>query len=76
MLDQVGVIVIPAARVRGGGDEAPDDADIGGGFAVSARLAGALVVGSDGSVVWKVPFDLNRIILGGQTVGIAYFRIS
>lgn len=82
-----GVTVIPAAVVRGGGGGgggtqrvAGTDADgetavgegEGGGFGLSARPAGALII--DGHEVrWKMPLDLTRIIIGGQLVVVAYF---
>ena len=73
---QDGITVIPAAHVRGGGGagggKVHDEEGEGGGFGVSASPAGAIVI--DGhDVKWKVPFDLNRVIVGGQVVGIAYF---
>lgn len=75
--EQDGVTVIPAARVRGGGGggggqkQGEEDGE-GGGFGVYASPAGALVI--DGrDIRWKVPFDLNRAIWGGQLVGIAFF---
>jgi uncharacterized spore protein YtfJ len=73
---QDGITVIPAAHVRGGGGagggKLQDEEGEGGGFGVSASPAGAIVI--DGhDVKWKVPFDLNRVILGGQVVGISYF---
>jgi uncharacterized spore protein YtfJ len=73
---QNGITVIPAAHVRGGGGagggKLQDEEGEGGGFGVSASPAGAIVI--DGhNVKWKVPFDLNRVILGGQVVGIAFF---
>jgi uncharacterized spore protein YtfJ len=71
----------------GGSDDASDDADGtggtggvdgergggGAGFGIHARPAGALVIEADGTVRWKVPFDLNKVILGGQLVAIAFF---
>jgi len=72
-----GITVIPAARVRGGGGGGGgkgnnDEEGDGGGFGVHASPAGAIVV--DGNEVsWKVPFDLNKVILGGQLVGISFF---
>jgi hypothetical protein len=74
-----GITVIPAASVRGGGGGGGDGGGgegegegEGGGFGVSATPAGALVI--DGAnVYWKLPFNLNQVILGGQVVGIAFF---
>ena len=69
-----GVTVIPVAKVSGGaggGDDAESEGGGGAGFGVHARPAGALVIAPDGSVEWKVPLDLNRVIMGGQAVAIA-----
>ncbi len=66
-----GVTVIPAARVSGGGGGGGDESEDGGsgaGFGLSARPAGALVIGEDGSVGWRPMVDVNRVILGGQLV--------
>ena len=71
-----GVTVIPAAKIAGGGGGGSDESDDGGGgagFGISARPAGALIIREDGSVRWKMPFDLNKVIIGGQLVGIAFF---
>ena len=71
------ITVIPAASVRGGGGGGggsgnKGESGDGAGFGMSATPAGALVI--DGQKVsWKVPFNLNRVILGGQIVGIAFF---
>lgn len=40
----------------------------GGGFAARVRPVGVYVIGPDG-VHWKPALDLNRVILGGQLVG-------
>lgn len=79
-IERDGVTVIPAARVVGGGGGGTDegkggdgDGGGGGGFGVHARPAGVLIVHRDGSVKWKGFIDLNRVILGGQIVGISFF---
>ena len=78
-IEQDGVIVVPAAKVAGGGgggvDSDGEEGDEGGGvgFGMMARPAGALQIGRDGNVKWKIPFDVNRLVLGGQAVGIAFF---
>ncbi|QTE30683.1 spore germination protein GerW family protein [Pengzhenrongella sicca] len=41
----------------------------GGGFAVRVRPIGAYVI-DDSGVHWRPALDLNRVILGGQAVGI------
>jgi uncharacterized spore protein YtfJ len=77
-----GITVIPAVSIRGGGGGGggtmPGDSGQqsesgdGGGFGVMARPAGVLLIDGD-KVRWKVPFDLNRVIAGGQLVGVAFF---
>ena len=74
-----GVTVIPAAKIAGGGGGGGDESDSGGGgggFGVSARPIGAFVIGPGGSVKWKGVFDLNKAIMGGQIVGIAFFMFA
>ena len=72
-----GVTVIPAAKITGGGGGGAgsnkSDEGAGAGFGLSARPAGALIIREDGSVRWKMAFDLNKVIIGGQIVGIAFF---
>jgi len=74
-----GVTIIPAAAVRGGGgggeSQEPGEVGQGAGYGMSAVPAGALVIDGD-KVRWKVPFYLNRVILGGQLVGISFFVFS
>ncbi len=77
-----GITVIPAVSVRGGGgggggttlDDSGQQGDSGdgGGFGIIARPAGVLLIDGD-KVRWKVPFDLNRVVAGGQLVGVAFF---
>ncbi len=67
-----GVMIIPTAKVRdagGGGYGREDDEEegSGGGYGISAVPVGAYVV-RDGKVKWKPAFNLNRAVLGGQTV--------
>ncbi len=77
-IERDGVTVIPAAKVSGGGgggsgqDESGEQGG-GGGFGVHARPAGALIIEPGGRVRWKGIIDVNRIIIGGQLVGIAFF---
>lgn len=63
-----GVILIPAADVRGGAGggegEAPDQGHgSGGGFGVIAKPAGAFVI-KDGKVRWQPAVDVNRMMFG------------
>lgn len=67
-----GLTIIPAAKISGGagggGDQHEPQAG-GAGFGVSSRPAGAFVIKGD-DVRWLPAFDLNRVILMGQLVGI------
>lgn len=68
------VTVIPAAVVRGGSGAGTGRSDHGegggGGFGLMARPVGAWVI-TDHGVAWKPAPDVNRIVLGGQLVGLA-----
>jgi uncharacterized spore protein YtfJ len=69
-----GLTVIPAAAVRGGGGggEGPrrgGETGTGGGFGMTAHPIGAWVI-EDGNVAWKPAVDVNKVILGGQLVGL------
>jgi uncharacterized spore protein YtfJ len=58
-----GVIVIPAAAVRGGaGGGGDNEGNGGGGFGVMARPVGAYVI-RNGKVSWRPAFDLNRVLI-------------
>ncbi|HEX8958597.1 MAG TPA: spore germination protein GerW family protein [Solirubrobacterales bacterium] len=69
-----GVTVIPAAVVRGGSGggsgRSEDGEGGGGGFGLTARPVGAWII-TDQGVTWKPAPDVNRIVLGGQLVGLA-----
>jgi uncharacterized spore protein YtfJ len=69
-----GLTVIPAAVVRGGSGggsgSGPDGEGGGGGFGLTARPAGAWVITGEGAT-WKPAPDVNRIVLGGQLIGLA-----
>jgi uncharacterized spore protein YtfJ len=79
-----GVTLIPAASIRGGagggrgGRETPDKAESesgsGAGFGLMAKPAGAYIVEGD-TVRWQPAIDVNRIILGGQIVGIVFLLV-
>jgi uncharacterized spore protein YtfJ len=68
-----GLAVIPAASIQGGGGgggtETEGTSDGGGGFGLNARPIGAYVI-RDGEVSWQPAFDLNRLILGCQLLGL------
>jgi uncharacterized spore protein YtfJ len=73
-IEQNGSVVIPVARVMGGGgggEGSRTDAEqgSGGGFGLRVTPAGVFVI-RDGSVTWQPAFDVTRIILGGQLVAV------
>jgi len=79
-IERDGVTVIPAARVSGGGGggngyEPDGPQGDGGGFAMSARPAGAFVV-KDGTVRWVPAIDPARVItaVGAVVVAVAVLR--
>src|SRR5437764_1348892 len=75
-----GVAVIPAAAVQGGGGggggamEGGEESE-GGGFGLIARPVGAYVIRGD-QVSWQPAFDLNRLILGCQLLGLAAMLLT
>ena len=69
-IERDGALFIPAAKVRGGGGGGGDtDGNGGAGFALTAKPAGMYVI-RDGNATWQPAIDMNRVILGGQIVGI------
>jgi uncharacterized spore protein YtfJ len=75
-----GVMVIPAAAVvggggGGGGDQPEGGSGGGGGFGLRAWPVGAYVV-KDDQVSWRPAFDLNRVILGCQLLGLAAILLT
>lgn len=69
-IERDGALFIPAAKVRGGGGGGGDTEGNGGlGFGLTAKPAGMYVI-RDGEATWQPALDLNRVILGGQIVGI------
>ncbi len=76
--------IIPVARVGGGGGGGggtgtgrpakPGEAETsgtgaGGGLGLTAKPAGVFVV-KGGKVTWRPAVDINKVIMGGQVVGI------
>jgi uncharacterized spore protein YtfJ len=63
-----GIVVIPAADIRGGGgggggtDPSGGSSGSGGGFGLGARPVGAYVV-EGGQVRWEPAIDVTRIVL-------------
>jgi uncharacterized spore protein YtfJ len=69
-IERDGALFLPAAKVRGGGGGGGDpEGNNGGGFGLTAKPAGMYVI-RDGTASWQPAIDLNRVILGGQIVGI------
>jgi uncharacterized spore protein YtfJ len=72
--EREGVTIIPAAAVRGGSGggsgRGGDGEGGGGGFGLAARPVGAWVITDEGAT-WKPAIDVNRIVLGGQMIGLA-----
>jgi uncharacterized spore protein YtfJ len=72
-----GVVIVPAAKVRGGaggsvsGENtgAGENEGSGAGFGMSTTPVGAFVI-RNGTVSWRPAIDVNRVILGGQIVAI------
>jgi uncharacterized spore protein YtfJ len=69
-IERDGVLIIPAANVRGGGGGGSDaESNGGGGFGLTARPAGTYIV-ADGQVTWEPAIDVNRIVLGAQIAAV------
>ena len=83
-----GVTLVPVATIAGGGgggsgasgggadgdDGASAGSGEGGGFGVAAKPAGVFVINGD-DVRWQPAVDVNRIVLGGQIVGIVFLLV-
>jgi len=66
-----GATVLPVATVGGGGGGGQKgQGDSGVGFGLGAQPAGVFVI-RDGDVKWRPALNLNRVILGGQIIGLA-----
>lgn len=68
------VTIIPVARVaQGGGGGMGTSKEFeggsGGGYGMAAKPAGIYVI-KEGEVHWKPAVDVNRIVIGGQIVGV------
>jgi uncharacterized spore protein YtfJ len=71
-----GLVIIPVARISGGagGGSGQDSSGArqsgeGAGFGIRSAPVGVFVV-KDGTVTWRPSMDLNKVILGGQIVGV------
>jgi uncharacterized spore protein YtfJ len=70
------VTLLPAAIVSGaGGGGSKSDAEGGAGFGLSARPAGVFAV-KNGDVKWRPAINVNRVIAGGQMVGLLAIGVT
>jgi uncharacterized spore protein YtfJ len=91
-IERDGVTVIPVAKVMGGGgggegggtsegdvsEEASGTGGLaasGGGFGFRAVPLGVYTI-KDGEVTWKPALNVNRVILGGQFVGVFFILVT
>ncbi len=75
-IESDGTVVVPAARVFGGGGGGSDpNLGEGGGFGLMAMPAGAWVI-KGGGAEWKPAIDVTAIVLGAQLVGLSYLLFS
>src|ERR1019366_7295920 len=78
-----GMLVVPVARIRGGGgggSDLPGGAEKGrqgrgGGFGIDSRPLGVYVI-RDGTVSWQPAIDVTRIVLQGQVVAIVALLVA
>ena len=74
-----GVTIVPVASVMGGGgggsgEEGEKGSGEGAGYGLVAKPAGIYVIKGD-DVRWQPAVDLNRIVMGGQIVGIVFLLV-
>ena len=63
------VTIVPVAKVSGGGGGGGKGSEDGGaGYGLRASPAGVYAI-REGRVRWRPAIDVNRVILGGQLVG-------
>jgi uncharacterized spore protein YtfJ len=61
-IERDGILVIPAAKIRGGGGGGSDsENNAGGGWGMTAKPVGAFVV-RDGNVAFEPAVDVNRVV--------------
>ena len=77
-ISQDGVIVLPVAKISGGGgggsgsgpaEDGREAGGTGGGLGLSAKALGVYVI-RNGKVAWRPAVDVNKVILGGQIVAV------
>jgi uncharacterized spore protein YtfJ len=61
-IERDGILIIPAAKLRGGGGGGSDsENNAGGGFGLTAKPVGAFVV-RNGTVEFEPAVDVNRVV--------------
>jgi uncharacterized spore protein YtfJ len=71
-VEQDGVTVVPAAAVFGGtGGGGDAEGNGGAGFGLAGRPVGAWVIRGE-DVTWKPAIDVNRIVVLGFVLGLAF----
>jgi uncharacterized spore protein YtfJ len=68
-IERDGSVILPVAVVGGGGGGGGRTEQEGAGFGLKARPAGVFVL-RDGDAKWRPALDLNKVIIGGQIVGL------
>jgi len=68
-IERDGSLILPVAVVGGGGGGGGRTDQEGAGFGLKARPAGVFVL-RDGDATWRPALDLNKVIIGGQIVGL------
>jgi uncharacterized spore protein YtfJ len=79
-IERDGVVVIPAASVRGGGGyggglDGTGGEGGGGGSGITARPVGVYRV-ENGTVTWEPAIDVTRIAIVGQIVAIVALLVA
>jgi uncharacterized spore protein YtfJ len=79
-VDKDGLTIIPAAVVRGGagggiGEHDGKETGKGGGYGLNVRPSGAWIMEGK-NVTWKPAIDVNRIVLGGQLIGLVAILVA
>jgi uncharacterized spore protein YtfJ len=83
-IERDGALVIPVARIIGGGgggegEGGPDGENAGrgsgGGYGLRVTPSGVFVI-RGGEVSWEPAFDLTRIVLGGQMIAVVALLVA
>jgi uncharacterized spore protein YtfJ len=81
-IERDGALVIPVARILGGGGGGEggrtgesNEQGSGGGYGLRVTPVGVFVI-KDGEVTWQPAFDQTRVILGGQLIGVVALLVA